>query len=174
MEISVAIDLIKGGITDCTSPQTWADLGAGSGLFTTALSQLLPSHSTIIAIDNNAGALNSMKPLNHEIKLVKKVLDFVHDHLDLHSMDGILMANALHFSSDKTTLLKTIRMSLNNSGKIILVEYDTDASNPWVPYPVSVKSLPGIADEAGFSYVKKIGETPSIYNRAMIYAAVLR
>lgn len=58
MELSVAIKLIEKGVSRSGAPQMWADLGAGNGLFTNALSLLLPEASTIHAVELNAEALN--------------------------------------------------------------------------------------------------------------------
>ena len=172
MEIDVAINLIRPGVPGHSS-QTWADVGAGSGLFTKALSLLLPSQSTVIAVDKNATALKEIELPTQEVGLITNVLDFVHQPLTLPLMDDVLLANALHFSPDKTALLKTIRSRLKDSGRVILVEYDTDTPNAWVPYPVSLKSLYGVATDAGFKQAEKIGAAPSVYGRAMIYAALL-
>ena len=174
MELSVAVQLIKEGVSTDGNAQTWSDVGAGSGLFTQALSMLLPAGSSIIAIDKDRAALDSITLVQQGIHLKKSVVDFVKTPLELPSMDGILLANALHFSPDKLDLLRQVRSTLKASGRIILIEYDTDSANQWVPYPVSIKSLKSLAESAGFDSVKKIGETPSVYNRAMIYAAVLR
>ncbi|MEO6327421.1 MAG: hypothetical protein ABIO55_00740 [Ginsengibacter sp.] len=41
MDVKTAISLIQSPATKSNAPTTWADLGCGSGLFTTALSTLL-------------------------------------------------------------------------------------------------------------------------------------
>lgn len=173
MELNVAIQLIKDGVSSNGAAQTWADVGAGSGLFTQALATVLSPGSTITAIDKDRSSLENIVLPNNDIDLKKSVVDFVKTPLELPPMDGVLLANALHFAPDKTDLLKRIRYALKSYGRIILIEYDTDAANQWVPYPVSLKSLISVARAAGFQSVRKIGETPSVYNRAMIYSAVL-
>jgi ubiquinone/menaquinone biosynthesis C-methylase UbiE len=173
MELSVAVQLIKEGVSTSDVPQTWADIGAGTGLFTRALSGLLSPGSNLIAIDRDHGALDSIQLSRKDIHLRKSVLDFVTMPLELPPMDGVLLANALHFSPNKIELLKSIGLTLKSSGRIILIEYDTDAANQWVPYPVSLKSLATLAAAAGFQSVKKISETSSVYGRAMIYSALI-
>jgi|GEM_PF-6785554 hypothetical protein len=53
MELQNAINLIVKGINERKTSQVWADLGAGSGLFSRALSALLAPGSTIYAVDKN-------------------------------------------------------------------------------------------------------------------------
>lgn len=50
MQIQEAIELIQ--TAELKREQaTWADLGCGTGLFSVALSHLLPPHSKIYAVD---------------------------------------------------------------------------------------------------------------------------
>ena len=64
MQISIAIALLEKGPDPSISHQTWADLGAGNGLFTRALRTILGDKSTIYAIDKNAEALEMMKQIS--------------------------------------------------------------------------------------------------------------
>jgi hypothetical protein len=50
------------------------------------------------------------------------------------------------------------------------VEYDTDKSNPWVPYPISFATLERMFGDAGYASVQLLGTRPSIYKRAPLYA----
>ena len=61
MELSTAIALIRKGIrNESIEPQVWADLGAGSGLFSRALATLLPPASKIYAVDRDQASLNEI------------------------------------------------------------------------------------------------------------------
>ena len=173
LELSTAITLIKKGITPPMIPQIWVDLGAGSGLFTKALSTLLRDGSTIYAIDQETSALNSIVLPSTEILLKKVKIDFVNDTIAVEPLDGVLMANALHFVADKFAFMTKIKRMLKPGGRIVIVEYDRDTSNPWVPYPISYQSLQRLADETGFGLISRIGSTPSKYHGANIYSALL-
>jgi len=173
VELSTAITLIKNGIPPSSIPVTWADLGAGSGLFTKALSTLLPDGSTVYAIDQETKALNNIALPSREILLKKMTIDFVNDPIVTEPLDGVLMANALHFVRDKSAFMKKIKQAIKPSAKIMIVEYDRDTPNPWVPYPVSYQSLQHLADEVGLASISKIGSSPSKYHGANIYSAVL-
>ena len=76
MELENAIQLITKGVESNGQPQVWADLGAGSGLFSRALSSILPDKSIIHAVDKNyktAQQIKSQKESN-TIVLSKKRL----------------------------------------------------------------------------------------------------
>ncbi len=173
MEFYVALRLIKGGIDKVESKQTWADLGAGSGLFTNALATILKEGSTLYAIDKDSKALDKIRIESDQVTLKKTRKDFIHEELGMEPVDGILMANSIHFVADKLSFMQRLKVNLKPLGRLILVEYDTNTANPWVPYPVSYDALKTLALDSGFSTLVKIGEEPSLYRRAMIYAAMM-
>jgi ubiquinone/menaquinone biosynthesis C-methylase UbiE len=165
--------LIKKCVTRTNEAQAWADLGAGTGLFTTALSTLLPDGSTIYAIDKDRRAINNVSIPSQKIVLKKIAMDFVYHPLETEHLDGTLMANSLHFVSNKLSFLQKVKQNLKPSAKIVLIEYDTEKSNVWVPYPITYQSLESLAHRLGAISVEKIGSTPSKYNEATIYSALL-
>jgi hypothetical protein len=92
--------------------------------------------------------------------------------LDLPVLDGIVAANALHFEQDRIALLSHWCSYLRQAGRLILVEYDTDDGNRWVPYPVSFASLSGAARVSGFTSPRLLARRPSRF-LGSIYAALL-
>lgn len=169
MQLSDAILLIQKGIVPQSSPQIWADLGAGEGLFSEALLSLLLPGSVIHAVD-----LHKRPNLQHNSSVIFHQADFVNDKLPVPTLDGILMANSLHYVQDQVACIQQLKTHLRNrTGVIILIEYDTDKGNEWVPYPVSFARAQTIFGNAGFSKIEKIGEQPSIYRKASIYAALI-
>ena len=152
----------------------WADLGAGSGAFTLALADLIGPHGLIHAIDRDRAALADLRASavssipTTEIRT--RVADFTRP-LDLAGLDGIVMANSLHFVEDKRPVLALVRGYLRPGGRLLLVEYDSDRGNPWVPYPLSFESWERLADESGFVQTRKLASVPSRYLRR-IYSAL--
>lgn len=98
----------------------------------------------------------------------------MNDKLPVPILDGILMANSLHYVQDQVACIQQLKTYLRKrTGVIILIEYDTDIVNEWVPYPLSFARAQTIFGDAGFSKIEKIGERPSIYRKDSIYAALI-
>ncbi len=152
----------------------WADLGAGEGAFTLALADLLGPGANITAVDRDAG---SMRGLAAEMGkrfpgtgLEVVVADFTRP-LALSGLDGIVMANSLHFVRDKGPVLARVHEMLRPGGSLIVVEYGSDRGNPWVPHPFSYERWVQMAAGAGFERTRMIGTVPSRYLGSM-YSAV--
>ena len=62
---------------------------------------------------------------------------------------------------------------LRPGGRFVVVEYDADRGNPYVPYPFSAASWRRLAAEAGLVETAAIGRVPSRFLGA-IYSAVSR
>ncbi len=171
MELSEAIELIQNDHLPPAAPANWADLGCGSGLFTFALAHMLKAGSTIHAVDRDPVMLQAL-PNPNAIAIHTLQLDFVAATLPLRQLDGILMANSLHYVRDKKSLLTKLSACLKPGGCFLIVEYDTDRPVPqWVPYPVSFRSLQPLFVRHGLTSVQKLGERTSAYGRANMYAA---
>jgi ubiquinone/menaquinone biosynthesis C-methylase UbiE len=169
-----AIELIENEQFRKPGIQIWADLGCGSGLFTTALSSRLTSGSIIYAVDIDAASLRSI-PNTVGISIKPVQSDFVNDRLNLPALDGILMANSLHYVKDKTAFISKITKFLQPDGVFLIIEYDTDRPvTTWVPYPVSFQSLTKLLAMAGFTSAVRIGQRPSRYNRGTMYCALIK
>lgn len=170
MELKQAIQLIRTPQLDHVSAQVWADLGAGTGLFTRALAQLVGENSTIYAVDRKAADLEQIRPTDH-VTIQKVPADFIKDELSLQGLTGILMANSLHYVKDQPSFINKMKASFAGEGRFLIVEYDTDKANPWVPYPLNFISLTSLFTQAGYTTIEKINETPSRFNGNNIYAA---
>ncbi len=172
MEQTVAIRLLEKGI-EKTSRAVWADLGAGSGVFTKALATLLGESNMVYAVDKDEAALQFN--LHRDLLNVKTITaDFNKDELNLPPLDGILMANSLHYIKSKLSFVTKLKTMLKPQGRLVIVEYDTLAANTWVPYPIDFKSLTKLMSEAGFSSVIKLDEEPSRFRHGSIYSALVQ
>jgi ubiquinone/menaquinone biosynthesis C-methylase UbiE len=153
---------------------TWADLGSGEGAFTLALADLLGPTGVIHTVDRDGRALQVQLPRVHrafpDVSLTPLVADFTRP-LELPPLDGIVMANSLHFERDKLAVLGLVRGYLRPAGRLVLVEYDADHGNHWVPYPLSYRSWATLAAEAGFRETRQLASVPSRF-LGSIYSAV--
>ena len=172
MQFEEALTLINHPQISAGVATTWADLGSGTGLFTNALASLLMPGSRIYAVDKEVDVFKTTRHAK-EIALEKIKADFTKDILNVHDLDGILMANSLHFVSKKVDLLNTLRKYFNGKGTFLIVEYDTDKSNPWVPYPISFHSLRKLFTSLGFDHIEKVNHLPSRYGHGYIYSALV-
>lgn len=174
MELKEAIRLVADGVEKTTRPQVWADYGAGRGLFTKAMGTLLAPGSLIYAIDNDAVSLDSISFDDDRIQLKKLRSDFVKDDIDIKKLDGVLMANSLHYAKDPVMVLRNIRKNLSTGGRLIVLEYERINGNQWVPFPVNFGRLSELSKNSGFADVVKLAETPSAFQQGNIYAALIR
>jgi len=158
-------------LRNLSGPTHWADLGCGSGVFTLALAQLLRTRSIIEAIDLRPSIVSQTTSAGIDIR--SRTANFVTDHLALERLDGILMANALHYVRDQPDFLHRIGASLRTGGAFLLIEYDTDRPvATWVPFPLSFDTAAALFPTAGFSAPQRLGWRPSAFGRSNIYAAL--
>lgn len=163
-------DLPRGGI--------WADFGAGSGAFTLALSELVGLNAEIYAIDKDRSGLGKLERAHREHFGTSQNLHLVRADftgaLSLPPLDGIVMANSLHFFKDKEKVLRHVRTFLKLNGALLLVEYNADSGNPWVPYPLSFETYRAVAPRAGFSEPTLLEKAPSRFLREFYSALAYR
>jgi len=172
------VGLLRAGLDGVAPGERWADIGAGSGAFTLALADLLGPGASIVAVDRDAGALQAnerdMAARFPNVALETRVADFV-GPLDLASLDGIVAANSLHFVPRKGQVetVRRLAATIRPGGRFLVVEYDADRGNPWVPHPFSVATWQRLAAEARLLGTLEIGRVPSRFLGA-IYAAASR
>jgi ubiquinone/menaquinone biosynthesis C-methylase UbiE len=152
----------------------WADLGSGSGAFTLALADLLGPGATIYSVDKNRGGLReqeaAMRSRFPDTTTHYISADFTRP-LELPPLDGVVMANSLHYQRHKEPVLQLVRGYLKPGGRFILVEYNTDHGNPWVPRPISYPTWERLALHAGFATTQLLATVPSRFLRE-IYSAM--
>jgi trans-aconitate methyltransferase len=173
MEIHDAIELLREAVGDDSG--VWADLGAGTGTFTRALAALLGPHSTIYAVDDDAKAVRALRalPSTETARLVAVKADFTRSleapGLGDALLDGILLANALHFVRDAPGVLGRLVERLRAGGRVVIVEYDRRDASRWVPYPIAASRWPELAVAAGLTGARITATRPSAY-QGILYA----
>ena len=152
----------------------WADLGSGRGAFTLALAELLGPGGVIHSVDRDAAALRdqegAMRSAFPATTAHYHVADFTAP-LPLPRLDGIVIANALHFVAAPQPVLERLRGHLPPGGRIVLVEYDAERGNAWVPYPISRRRWPELARASGLVGVRQLAGRPSRF-LGEIYSAL--
>ena len=154
---------------------TYADFGAGGGAFTLALRELIGPDGKVYAVDNDRRSLNELEAnyqarFNTTRNLILLKDDFTLS-MTIPPLDGIVMANSLHFFKDKEKILHHVRGYLKPKGVLLLVEYNVDVGNMWVPYPVSFNVCRVLVKRAGFTEPKLLAKAPSRFLQEFYSAA---
>jgi SAM-dependent methyltransferase len=157
------VSLLRDGVP---AGGTWADLGSGDGAFTLALADLLGPGATIYSVDRDGRALQrqarAMRVGFPETRLEQIQADYTRP-LDLPPLDGVVVANALHFQREREKLaaLNLIRCYLKPGGRLLVVEYNRDRGNLWVPHAFSYATWQRLAAAAGFTGTRLLVTRPS-------------
>jgi len=143
----------------------YADFGAGNGAFTLALRELIGLNATIYAVDKDRSALRELENAHRARfhttdNLILLPNDFSRP-LETPLLDGIVMANSLHFFKDKEKILRHVCGFLKPNGALIIVEYNVDSGNMWVPYPLTFETYRTLAPLAGFTEPRLLAKAPS-------------
>jgi SAM-dependent methyltransferase len=163
-----AANLIRPAVAP--GPFTWADLGAGDGVFTRALVTLLGPAGTVYAIDLEADAIEAL----HRIERVIAMRGDITRLPELPLLDGAMLGNVLHYvpNDRQPATLRDIADRVRPGGTIIVAEYDGRAANPWVPYPIPRARLSELAREASLGDPSVIATRRSRYG-GLLYVATL-
>jgi SAM-dependent methyltransferase len=166
-------------LRDAVTPGgTWADIGAGTGAFTLALADLLGPGARIVAVDRDGGALREARAAVTSrfpgVAIDALTADFTRP-LALAGLDGIVAANSLHFvpRDRQAAVVARLATSLRPGGAFIVVEYDTDLGNPWVPHPFRFEGWERLAEAAGLVEARRLGRVASRFLGG-IYSAAAR
>jgi len=169
------VRLIRGGVAG--AGKEWADLGSGEGAFTLALADLLGPGGSIHSVDRDSRALEvqleALRLRFPDVTVTPLVADY-RKPLDLPPLDGIVMANSLHFHRDKLAILRLVWGYLKPEGRFVLVEYGADRGNQWVPHPISFPTWSKLAAEAGFRDTRQLASVPSRFLGSVYSALSLR
>jgi len=164
-------DEVRGG--------AWADLGAGAGAFTFALAERIGPEGRVYSVDRDQRALRQLRDQLDRTKpdaggawpAVQTLAADYTAPLPLHDLDGILLANTLHYQRDPCAVVSRLCRMVRPGGRILVVEYDVERSNPWVPYPLPSRSFNAFAECVGLIRPRLIAVRPSAYH-GRAYSAV--
>ena len=171
-----AIELL-GAAIPLARGEVWADLGAGTGVFTRALSEVVGTGGRVIAVDRDAGALRAIRTWAARLydgPEVDVVEADVARGLSLPRLHGVVMANVLHFIPDAAAVLSSVVQRLNPGGRVVVIEYEGRRPSRWVPYPVSAARLEELAADAGLAPPRVVATRPSAYGGDLYVAVTSR
>lgn len=167
-------------LRDAVAPGgTWADIGAGTGAFTLALAELVGPGGQILAIDRDGGALrqaaDAVARRFPAVVMERIVADFTRP-LDLPPLDGLVAANSLHFvpRGHQVAVVAALATHLRPGGWFVVVEYDADHGNPWVPHPFRAGTWADLATRAGLVEPRLLRRVPSRFLGGIYSAAARR
>jgi trans-aconitate methyltransferase len=172
MRLRDAVDMLSGSDVAAPGPAAWADLGCGDGTFTVALASVLAPGSTIQAMDRDRSVLRKIPAVHNGVRITTHAGDFT-DRWPFAGVDGILMANSLHYVEDQAAFLRSCERQMNARRRFLIVEYDTDRANAWVPYPLSRTALQALFARVDCPSVAFLRSRPSVYRRAPLYSALV-
>lgn len=168
MDRAIALRMIEDVLPQ--TPQIWADLGAGTGLFTEVLRDHLPPGSVVHALDKSPHMLWRL-PQRSEVPVHIHDEDFTRV-MALPRCDGLLMANALHYVADPEPVLRQILTHLKPGGTLVMIEYEVNqAVGPYIPYPLPLARLVELARVLGLTKPAVMQRVPSRFGHEHIYAA---
>ena len=175
MDVATAVESLRPLVS--REGGTWADIGAGSGVFTRALARLLGSDGVIYAVDRDRNAVRRLDSLpvdGSAARIVPRQGDLTGE-LSVPRLDGVVLANTLHYvpHADQARALARVGALLRPAGQLILAEYDGRPANGWVPYPVSLNRLAELALSAGLTRPEVTSTRPSSYG-GVLYVAGMR
>lgn len=170
-----AMRLLRAAVPDAEG-EAWADLGAGTGVFTRALAAIVGVGGYVHAVDADAASLRALRAwvASAGIANVTVALGDVALPLALPPLDGVLMANVLHFIPDQPAVLSLAASYLRPGGRLVLVEYEGRRPGPWVPHPVSIARFRELAPGAGLAAPAVVATRPSAYGGDLYVARALR
>src|SRR5215207_1454254 len=115
-----AVELINTAVVG--HGNTWADIGAGSGTLTKALRSLLPLKSRIYAVDHDPAAIAKLRKIGGGVIPVEADFTAPFALPDNAALDGMLLANALHFVRNPGEVLGRLGKLLRPGGRVVIVE----------------------------------------------------
>jgi SAM-dependent methyltransferase len=159
------------GVTRGGAAFHWADLGCGAGTFTFALAEFLGPGSTIEAMDLTPGIRKQTTA--GQVSIVPTAADITQPNPALQNLDGILIANVIHYIRDQPAFVQMLHATLKPGGILVLVEYDTDTPVPhWVPYPLSFPAAARLFTPPHWTPPQRGNTRPSAYGRGHLYTAL--
>jgi tRNA A58 N-methylase Trm61 len=165
------VNLLRDGVTP---GGTWADFGSGTGAFTLALAELIGPAGVLHSIERDEYAVREQQRAFHDRfpdqRVHYHIADFTRP-INLTPLDGLVIANVLHFYREPLSIVQALKAHLKPGGRFIVVEYNVEQGNTAVPYPISYERWIDLAKAAGFAHTQSLATRPSRFLKEF-YSAV--
>lgn len=129
--------------------------------------ELIGPQATLYAIDQDAAALRAQRDA------IPISADFIQS-IELPALDGLLMANALHWVRRQEAVLRLLAGYLKPGGRLLLVEYELQWPRGYVPFPVPYARFEKLAQAAGLRSIERVAERRSPSSGVSMYAGLAR
>ena len=141
-----------------------ADIGAGSGYFTTRLARLVPE-GVVYATDIQPEMLAVLEQRARDEGMlnVMPMLGKIDDcGLEPNSVDLALLVDAYHEFSHPAEMMRTLRAAMKPEGIVVLVEYRLEDETVAIKlrHKMSAAQAKAEMEAAGFTSVKTLDELP--------------
>lgn len=154
-DVFEAMGLVPGSVV--------ADLGAGSGWFTTRLARAVGASGRVYAVDVNPISLRELRDaLPKELTNVQIVHGEENDpKLPAGELDAVLVVNAYHEFAEYAAVLAKVRDALKPGGRLVLIEpmplrpEDTTRAAQARRHQIAIEFAEDDLMQAGFDIVKK-------------------
>lgn len=148
----------------------WLDAGCGDGVFADVLRESNPAELCVIGLDRDRYSLRRFSNcLDSKQQPALAVLGDLESELPFTGLDGILLANVLHYFAhpEQVNILRRVARAMNHSGMLVIVEYNSNQSTSAVPHPIPLSSVSQLLKDASFIAPQKISRVSSSYLREM-------
>jgi hypothetical protein len=102
-------------------------------------------------MDRDGSELRKIPLAHKRVSITTLCGDFLkHETWPFAGLDGILMANSLHYVEDQAKFIRACEPRMRSSRSFLIVEYDTCDANRWVPFPLPQARPIRLFNDAGY------------------------
>jgi hypothetical protein len=124
-------------------------------------------------MDRDRSVMRGIPSAHNNVQIRTHVGDFAHTTWPFADLDGILMANSLHYVEHQAAFIRTCERRMKVNRRFLVVEYDSSEATRWVPYPISQTALTALFAPADKWSVAFLRSRRSVYRRAPLYSALI-